>query len=42
MLDGGVEKAHKAVRANELPRRGREKKTFAKMKKLVDNENEAA
>ena len=41
MLDGGVEKAHKAVRANELPRRGREK-TFAKMKRLVDSENEAA
>ena len=42
MLDGGVEKAHKAVRANELPRRGCEKKTFAKMKKLVDSESEAA
>ena len=32
MLDGGVEKAHKAVRANELPRRGREK-NFREMKK---------
>ena len=77
MLDGGVEKAHKAVRANEpatserttekeifpdgkkvldaglkmrhkspLRKRvaptGPRKKTFAKMKKLVDSENEAA
>ena len=77
MLDGGVQKAHKAVRANELatseratgkeifpdgkkvldaglkmrhksPSRqrvaptGPRKKTFAKMKKLVDSENEAA
>ena len=76
MLDGGVEKAHKAVRANEpatseratekeifpdgkkvldagLKMRhkslsptscpdGAAKKTFAKMKKLVDSENEAA
>ena len=32
MLDGGIEKAHKAVRANELPRRGREK-NFREMKK---------
>ena len=42
MLDGGVEKAHKAVRANELPRRGREKKLSRNEKKLVDSENEAA
>ena len=77
MLDDGVEKAHKAVRANELATSEREtekkfsrmakkvldaglkmrhkspsrqrvaptgprKKTFAKMKKLVDSENEAA
>ena len=77
MLDGGVQKAHKAVRANELatseratgkeifpdgkkvldaglkmrhksPSRqrvaptGPRKKTFAKLKKLVDSENEAA
>ena len=77
MLDGGVEKAHKAVRANEpatserttgkeifpdgkkvldaglkmrhkspLRKRvaptGPRKKTFAKIKKLVDSENEAA
>ena len=77
MLDGGVEKAHKAVRANEpatseraagkeifpdgkkvldaglkmrqeslLRQRvaltGPRKKTFAKIKKLVDSENEAA
>ena len=41
MLDGGVEKAHKAVRANELPRRGREK-NFREIKKLVDSESEAA
>ena len=77
MLDGGVEKAHKAVRANEpatseraagkeifpdgkkvldaglkmrqeslLRQRvaltGPRKKTFAKIKKLIDSENEAA
>ena len=32
MLDGVAEKAHKAVRANELPLRGREK-NFREMKK---------
>ena len=42
MLDGGIEKAHKAVRANELPRRGREKNFREIEKKLVDSENEVA
>ena len=35
MLDGGVEKAHKAVRANELPRRGREKNFRENEKNLL-------
>ena len=35
MLDGGVEKAHKAVRANELSRRGREKKLSRNEKNLL-------
>ena len=36
MLDDGVEKAHKAVRANELARpKGRREKKFSRMAKKV-------